>query len=394
MKKNIIYAFALMILGAAAFNTFVYPDGPDDTSGFPIYFYSQRGILSVDTESPAAFLQNARGGTECVNKTAAAEELMAKKALDFLIRSIETDQYLQKCSSDTPIKCQVDNKKDVSIIYFALRALPNNQKTEHLKKKLLADLIAIKKKNKWGYSKESPLDADDTASALIALKMEAVLNEYSQILYFYDKGDNAFVTFKNRKETPKRKLTTKMTRNSAGAFDNYMYHPEVNLNVYRLLKLFGRTDLINSRILKSSQKANGAWHSFYYPSEYYSSWLASELFSDMQDYRPYLDKTVDFILNTQNQDGSWGKSDSYDTALALNSLASAGYKGDAFKKGIDFLRFSQLPDGSWHTEQVIWQYLLFVDTEKGHFISRWTSFDSSRVITTSLVLMLLNKLDL
>ena len=36
-------------------NTFVYPDGPDDTSGFPIYFYSRRGIiLSVDTESPAS----------------------------------------------------------------------------------------------------------------------------------------------------------------------------------------------------------------------------------------------------------------------------------------------------------------------------------------------------
>jgi N-acyl-D-amino-acid deacylase len=60
-------------------------------------------------------------------------------------------------------------------------------------------------------------------------------------------------------------------------------------------------------------------------------------------------------LQTQNRDGSWSQTadlagDAYATATALYVLLDSGMSsGDlVIRRGIEFLRQTQQPDGSWH----------------------------------------------
>ncbi len=346
-------------------------------------------IVTIECISVFFYQHNTHAGLK--------NNLIETKALRFLEVQYTSNQHVQTCLSDGPVKCPTDQQEDVLTIYFTLDNLPKQKQYHGLRFRLIDSLMSMRREKKWGYLDKGPLDADDTAFALLVLHKEKILKHITPLLTFYNKQDDAFVTFQSRHLGDlkfKKHLVRQINRTPEGFLDNYMYHPEVNLNIYRLLKRFGEKRYINPALVKEIQNEDGSWSSFFYPSRYYGCWLASDFLSGQIEYKDQLNKTLMFILKTQNSDGSWGNGDSLDTALALDSLLQIGYRGPELMTGYYFLKDKQHADGSWRTKQAIWQYMAFIPNKERTETSKWTSFDSSGVITTSLALRVMNKFDL
>ena len=115
---------------------------------------------------------------------------------------------------------------------------------------------------------------------------------------------------------------------------------------------------INYNLITRSQTGEGYWHSYFYPSCYYGTYMALSVIHNKSEFKKSESCGISFILRTQNQDGSWGSpSGSYETALPLNALASCNRLGEAYQKGLLFLLNNQMKDGSWQTYGIIWEYV-------------------------------------
>jgi N-acyl-D-amino-acid deacylase len=87
------------------------------------------------------------------------------------------------------------------------------------------------------------------------------------------------------------------------------------------------------------------------------------------------------LLRQQNGDGSWSqlpslKGDAYATGLVLTSLRASGLPTDheAFRKGVQFLLKTQLPDGSWKVTTRSRPVQVFFDNGDPHGKSQFISF--------------------
>lgn len=162
--------------------------------------------------------------------------------------------------------------------------------------------------------------------------------------------------------------------------NNFGIHPEVNANVFTLLQGTSYEKHINYNLITRSQTGEGYWHSYFYPSCYYGTYMALSVINNKSEFKKSESCGISFILRTQNQDGSWGSpAGSYETALPLNALASCNRLGEAYQKGLLFLPNNQMKDGSWQTYGIIWEYVWRDDPKVV-----WKAHDSNRIITTSL----------
>ncbi len=174
------------------------------------------------------------------------------------------------------------------------------------------------------------------------------------------------------------------------AGENRMLHPEVNLNVFRLLKLAGWGDVVNYDLVADSFSSAGHAHSYYYPSKYYATWLAIDLVSQIDEFKEEVDGAVTFVKETQNPDGSWGEEGNpWDTVLAMNALISAGLGREALERGAEYLFALQSDDGMWYSQNTIWVYPFDLGGDPGV----WSSYDSSGVLTTSLAIIALEGME-
>jgi len=160
--------------------------------------------------------------------------------------------------------------------------------------------------------------------------------------------------------------------------NNFGLHPEVNANIFALLKNSGLSQYINKELIIKSQATEGYWYSYFYPSRYYSTYLFLDLLRDMNGFEAQKNKGLEFIQDSQNKNGSWGNQEnSFETALALCSLAYLNQYGLTFENGLDYLLQTQQPDGSWRFEQLIYKWY-------NHDHKTWLAYDANHVITTSL----------
>lgn len=120
--------------------------------------------------------------------------------------------------------------------------------------------------------------------------------------------------------------------------------------------------------IKSDQEEDGAWFGRWGVNYIYGTWQVlkglAAIGEDMS--QPYLRKAAQWLINHQNEDGGWGEScQTYDdpslrgqgpstasqTAWALMGLISAGLvTSESVQRGVDYLMRTQNPDGSWDEE--------------------------------------------
>jgi len=132
--------------------------------------------------------------------------------------------------------------------------------------------------------------------------------------------------------------------------------------LYSLLSIGIKSKKIDKGIdyLINSQNDDGSWGSnwVYYDSPYYPTHviLPSLKLYGLENSNTYT-KAIEYIISTQKKDGSWNNKTNYKykpsiemrTALALNSLLvnSIDSEYNKIKKGIDWLINTQKSDGHW-----------------------------------------------
>ena len=97
-----------------------------------------------------------------------------------------------------------------------------------------------------------------------------------------------------------------------------------------------------------------------------------------------IERGVSFIVESQNEDGSWGSPGTvYESALALNGLAACKTGLIEYKKGVHYLLKEQNGNGSWSDDSVIWEYYFKPD-------EKWRAYDANHVVVTALSVRALN----
>ena len=104
------------------------------------------------------------------------------------------------------------------------------------------------------------------------------------------------------------------------------------------------------------------------------------------------------LLATQHADGGWSQlatleTDAYATGQSLYALYESGQlpaSDPAFQKGIDFLLQTQQPDGSWHVKTRSYSYIPFVDSGFPHEKDQFISATGSNWATMALMLSVRN----
>lgn len=308
-----------------------------------------------------------------------------EKATIYLKNKINSEiPYYTKTTTTGDIKncanCTRPNGGHVFYGFFISKAI-GNLLTEVEKNKLLTN-INIDGSDLWSYNgkevEKSLNDSDDTAFAMRTLEGFNIKYNLYSINYFYNKENKEFVSFKNN-EIMK-------------AFpENFKAHPEVNANIYSLFnetKQDHHSFEINKELIKSGQNEDGSFNSFYYSSKYYPTYMFLDFLCNYKNIDEELtevkDKGINFILNTQNTNGSWGKDsgNNFETALALVSLKVCKQNGKQMNDGKNFLTKQQNANGSWTSEnEALWTF-----SPKEN--EKWVSYVND-VLSTSLAIMAL-----
>jgi hypothetical protein len=301
----------------------------------------------------------------------------------FLKGALAKGNFSMKCSLFDLLPCPVDRSGRSPLSFFIIDAIGEELGREQTAN-VLSWLLSEKQDGLWGYSIDSPVDADDTAFALRVFKILNASIEFDSILEFYDSEAKGFKTFLIGNQSAN--LVFEPRASNSGQM-----HPEVNANAYLLFLDSPLGGYINYNLTLASQDPEGYWYSYFYPSKYYSTYLNLELIcssnltsAGLKDAQA---RGVAFILKSQNGDGSWGDpGNAYETALALNALASCSIFNGQFEKGVQFLLKEQMPDDSWGTTKVIWEFHYEDDPP-----IVWRGYDESRIMTTSLVVKALKR---
>lgn len=134
--------------------------------------------------------------------------------------------------------------------------------------------------------------------------------------------------------------------------------------------ILSKTSLATQWLAKQ-QRSDGSWPIV--TQDKRSSVVATGLFglgtfSQASLSAPNIDKALSFILAHQHNEGYWEASSSFSwnkveaTTAALYGLISAGYKGEALGKGMDWLIKNQKANGSWNDDcwDTCWALYLFL----------------------------------
>jgi hypothetical protein len=300
------------------------------------------------------------------------------RARRFLISQLDDGRYDLVCRASDGSPCPVHGTGHVFTAFFLVDALGSDFPDE-ARRKLLARISSEDRNGTWGYAENAPVDSDDTAFVLRTLFR---LNEPVSIEGLLSFASPAgFHTFRWSRGGKPPELAFRPSRSNNAAL-----HPEVNANIYTLFHEIGRSELIDFRLIESGQAPEGYWRSYFYPGNYYSTYMHLRLLCSAGEMKEAMAGGTSFLRGSQHADGSWGDPGNvYDTALALNSLDVCGEReGDAFKKGVAYLRSAQSPDGSLRHSQVIWEFR-YRDAPA----VTWRAYDDQGLVATALALKVL-----
>ncbi|MCA8998410.1 MAG: squalene--hopene cyclase, partial [Planctomycetaceae bacterium] len=154
---------------------------------------------------------------------------------------------------------------------------------------------------------------------------------------------------------------------------NAMIDPPTADITARVLEMFGRLGLDHRdgrfesavQFVWDSQESDGCWYGRWGVNYLYGTWqvLVGMTEFGIPSSDPRLQAGARWLIDKQQSDGGWGETpETYDrpelrgtgpttasqTAWALMGLMAAGHVGsEAVRRGIDYLRRNQSPDGTW-----------------------------------------------
>jgi len=288
----------------------------------------------------------------------------------FLKNKIAQENLFLSCKSTDNSPCPINNQGTPFAAFFVNEAIKSD--LSPIEKEIISNqLIQEERNGLWGYSPEAPIDSDDTSFALQVFNFLNAPKLMEKILDFYNEQGKGFTTFRSNVSA---ELVFQPSENN-----NLHIHPEVNANIYNLLYGTPYENYINYDLVVKSQDPKGYWYSYFYPSNYYSTYQNLRLLSFSENYNDVKEKAINFLLNSQNDNGSWGSpGNAYETSLALKSLAILNVPDEQFWKGINFLLNSQNNDGSWKNSTVVWKYI-----RQQNPLVVWQAFDSNMIISTA-----------
>jgi len=298
------------------------------------------------------------------------------RACDFLRMQLEAGRDTLAIFATDGSACPITGLGRMFTGFWLTRALLGRL-SPHEHQAVISRILHEQRNLMWGDCLEAPVDADDTAFALRTLhQLDAPFSDRG-LLSFYQNETRLFPTFQTR--TLCRLVT------SVAPLNNLQAHPEVLANIYACLWDRNRRAYIDAEIIESAQNKSGDWPSYFYPSRYYATYLYLELLARMNRCLASVARAIRFLSDTQQACGAWGHPlCPYETALAVNGLLchSGGLpKGEA---SIRYLLDTQLCDGSWRTDRVIWFYRMSDSVD-------WEACDIHRVAVTAICVIALTK---
>jgi hypothetical protein len=297
------------------------------------------------------------------------------KGKSYLKSNINLPGLTLPCYSGLPTsKCLFNGGVSPFVLYFVVAALMPDMSAEE-KRRIRYFLKQNEVDGKYYYTKPAPLDLHDTVFAGHVKILLGDKVDVDALNYFYKPKLNAYCSFVSDDDiVPFATLRT--ADNDTGI------HSEVSANLYNLFYKLHMPTKINTQVMKNFQEKEGGWLSYFREGEYYSTYMNMKLLCAVEPHSPAVDKGIQFLLQTQHEDHSWGyPANAYDTALAVLSLDDCRHAGPEAKNGIDYLLKHQDARGYWTYPKPIWLYPLPNHTLLG--------YDEKHVVTTGIVVMAL-----
>jgi hypothetical protein len=309
------------------------------------------------------------------NRTAQVEEAI-HAAQQFLVKQVLIEQYsLISEVSDGTVPLEAIHTNKIITAYFIASALQHDFLLNLIRHPLVLPILAMQQGQVWGYGQDIVPDADDTAFALQTLFLLGLHPDTGGLDLFYQPLQRAYGTFASSVALPLA-IHPETQYNKA-------IHPEVNANVFNAYRLLKNRLSPNYQLIEQFQTASGAWPSYFYTGQYYSTYLNLSLLCQVHANTRAIKKGLRFITASQNHEGSWGvPGNPYDTALALNTLfACHGDDRQAIEKGMAYLLSTQHSTGDWVMQNRIWHYV-----QSDHPYVVLSARDTFHVLTTALAL--------
>lgn len=214
----------------------------------------------------------------------------------------------------------------------------------------------------WGYNENVPHDADSTACALLFLAHVDCPTDTRQravsCLQSHQRSDSGGIaTF--REAGPIRKF---MGVSRRWRFDGWCQpHTEVTALAARALATLGPgsggTALHAAwQFVRTRQRADGSWASYWWASPHYATLQAVELALLMGDER-CARLAGDWVLRSQTADGAWHMpnepNSAFATALCLSILVKVQADPTAIARATRQLAAMQDVDGGWRSHPIL-----------------------------------------
>jgi squalene cyclase len=191
----------------------------------------------------------------------------------------------------------------------------------------------------WGYNEDVPTDADSTACVLLFLARmgghEDVGRRAASCLVDHQRESGGVATYREAGPIRRYMGVARWLRFRGWCSP----HTEVTAIAGRALAAFGRDEATAAwRYVRSMQRADGAWSSYWWTSPHYATAQAVELALLMGDR--------DAAARAAGWARANGGEGAFETALSVSILAGAGATGEE-------LRRLQEADGGWPSRPIM-----------------------------------------
>jgi hypothetical protein len=216
---------------------------------------------------------------------------------------------------------------------------------------LVADALIARQNEDggWGYNKHVPSDADSTACVLLFLALtgrgKSTCARAVSCLIRHQRSDGGIATYDD--PGPIRRF---MGVGRWWQFDGWCSsHTEVTATAGSALMAVGRKTEADAawRYIRSRQRDDGSWSSYWWSSPHYATQRAVELGAWFGDHE-VISRAAQWVLRTGCLDAS-----AFATALSLSVLRDAGASEEAVERTMVRLAALQDDDGGWPSHPIM-----------------------------------------
>jgi hypothetical protein len=214
----------------------------------------------------------------------------------------------------------------------------------------------------WGYNEAVPSDADSTACVLLFLALmrhrASACGRAASCLLMHQRGENGGIAT-YREPGPIRRF---MGVGRWMRFDGWCSpHTEVTATAGRALAALApntcRAEIDAAwRYVRSRQRADGSWSSYWWTSRHYTTLQAVELALSLGDHDS-VSRAAEWATRSQGEDGAWSApgavTSAFATALSLSVILDARTGRQPVERAILRLAALQEEDGGWPSHPIM-----------------------------------------